>query len=208
MPLFNNYVLDEILIPVLFLFFLVSGIFGMGFGVGLAVYRNRVFQMFSPLNRWISARKNMAPMEVPRNAEPFFYKHRRWLGALFIVGGIFTIFMLAAKIDAAAVASLFGARRGTFIGPWIVQSLTTLLIMGSLLAIVVGVILEFFPYAIGILETRADHWVSSRQMIKGADTMHLPLDRLFQSSPRATGLVLAVGALVLTVISAIILAHH
>jgi hypothetical protein len=208
MPLFNNYVLDEILVPVIFLFFLVSGIFGIGFGIGLAVYRDRVFQMFAPLNRWISGRQNLAPMEIRRNAEPFFYKHRRWLGAVFIIGGVFTIFMLAAKVDAVAVASLYGARRGAQVGPWIVQSLTTLLIIGSLVSIVTGVILEFFPYVIGLLGARADHWISSRQMIRGADTMHLPLDRLFQSSPRATGVVLAAGAMVLTVISVIILAHR
>ena len=205
MPLFHNYVVDEILVPVVFLFFLVSGIFGIGFGIGLAVYRDRVFRIFAPLNRWISARQNLAPMEIRRNVEPFVHLHRRWFSALFIVGGVFSIAVLAIKVDAAAVTSAFGARQAGFFGPWIVQSLATFLIVGSVLAIVVGVILGFFPGAISFLESRANQWVSSRQMVRGADKMHLPLDRLFESSPRATGLVLAVGAVVLTVISATIL---
>jgi hypothetical protein len=208
MPLLNNYVFDEILVPVVFLFFLVSGIFGVGFGIGLVVFRGRVFHLFAPMNRWVSARKSLKPMERLHDIEPFVHKYRRWFGALFIIGGTFSIFMLAAKVDVAAVTSVFGARRFTIIGPWVIQSLATFLIIGSLLAIAMGIILVFLPRALGALEMRTDHWVSSRQIAKGADEMHLPLDRWFESSPRAAGWIVAVAALILSISSAIILFGH
>jgi hypothetical protein len=204
MPHLNNYVVDEILVPVIFLFFLVTGIFGIGFGIGLAVFRVRVFRFFLPMNRWISARKNLAPMEALHDMEPLFHKYRRWFSAVFVIGGLFSIIMLAAKVNAAAVVSVFGAKHFSSIGPWVVQSLATFLIMGSLLAIVVGIILGFFPQVLGTLETRSNRWVSSRQMVKGADTMHLPLDRWFEASPRAAGSILAAASLILTVVSAIV----
>lgn len=209
MPLFNNYVVDEILIPVVFLFFLVSGIFALGFGIALVVFRDRVFSKLGSMNRWFSARKNLAPMEIQRDMEPFFHKYRRWFSAFFIVGGVFSIFVLAAKVNAAAVVSVFGARPQSFIGPWVVQSLATLMIFGSLLAIVMGIILGFFPRALGALEMRSNRWVSSRQMVKGVDNMHLPLDRWFQSSPRVAGGVVTVAALFLVIVSAaVVLGHH
>ncbi|MBC8006809.1 MAG: hypothetical protein H7X76_02040 [Prolixibacteraceae bacterium] len=208
MPLLNNYVFDEILVPVVFLFLLVSGVFGVGLGIGLIVFRNRVFRLLGPMNRWVSVRKGFKPMEVPRDIEPFVHKYRRWFGALFIIGGAFSIIMLSAKVDVAAVTSVFGLKRFSFIGPWIIQSLATLLIIGSLLAIATGIVLGFFPRALAALESRTNRWVSSRQVGKGADAMHLPLDRWFESSPRTAGGILAVAALTLSAISVIVLFGH
>jgi hypothetical protein len=53
-----------------------------------------------------------------------------------------------------------------------------------------------------------DHWYSSQQIAKGADTMHLPLDRWFESSPRAAGWIIAVAALILSISSVIVLHGH
>ncbi len=208
MPLLNNYVVDEILVPVVFLFFLVSGVFGVGLGIGLIVFRGRVFRLFGPMNRWVSVRKGFKPMEARHDIEPFVHMYRRWFGALFIIGGTFSIIMLAAKVDVAAVTSVFGLRRFSLIGPWLIQSIATFLIIGSLLAIAIGIILGFFPRALAALETRTNRWVSSRQIGKGGDTMHLPLDRWFESSPRTSGGILAVAALFLTIISAIVVFGH
>ncbi len=208
MPHLNNYMVDEILVPVVFLFFLVSGIFGVGLGIGLIVFRARVFHLFGPMNRWISARKNLESMEAQHEIEPFVHKYRRWFSALFILGGIFSIFMLAAKVDAVAVTSVFGVRRSSFIGPWVIQSLVTFLIIGSVLAVAIGIILGFFPRALAALEMRTNRWYSSRQFAKGADELHVPLDRLFESSPRTAGCILAVAALILSVSSVIVLLGH
>ena len=208
MPHLSNYVVDEILVPVVFLFFLVSGIFGVGLGIGLIVFRARIFQLFGPMNRWISARKNLETMEAQHVIEPFVHKYRRWFSAVFILGGVFSIFMLAAKVDVVAVTSVFGVRGSSIIGPWVIQSLVTLLIIGSVLAVAIGIILGFFPRALAALEMRTNRWYSSRQFAKGADELHVPLDRLFESSPRTAGCILAVAALILSVSSVIVLLGH
>jgi hypothetical protein len=144
-------------------------------------------------------------MEARHEIEPFVHKYRRWFGAIFIVGGLFSIFMLAVKVDAAAVASIFGAGRLSVIGTWVTQSLATVLMVGSALAIAIGIVLGFFPRALAALERFANCWYSSRQFAKGADDMHEPLDRWFQSSPRTAGWILAAAALILSVNSAIVL---
>jgi hypothetical protein len=208
MPLPHNYVMDQILMPVLFMFFLVSGIFGLGFGLGLVMLRTQMFQVFGPMNRWISMRKALAPMEVHRDIEPFIHKHRRVFGAIFIFGGILTIAVLAIKVDVRAVTTAFGARHYFSIAPYVVQGATTFLIIGSLVAIATGVILEFFPGLLALIETRSNRWYSSRQMVRGVDNMHLPLDRWFESSPRAAGTVLAIAALALVVFSALTLRQY
>lgn len=208
MPLLNNYLVDQLLVPVIFMFFLVSGIFGVGMGIGLAVFQGRVFRLFAPMNRWVSARKNLERMEAGHEIEPFVHKYRHWFSALFIIGGAYSIFMLVVKVDVAAVASVYLAGRFSVVVPWIIQCLATLLIGGGVLAIAIGIVLGFFPRALGVLEMRANRWVSSRQIAKGADAMHVPLDRWFESSPRAAGWILAVAALFLSINSAIVLLGH
>jgi hypothetical protein len=205
MPHFNNYVVAEILIPVIFLFFLVSGIFGAILGVGLVVFRGRVFRLFGPMNRWVSARKSLQSMEARHDIEPFVHKNRYWFCAFLILGGTLAIFLLAAKVDAVAVTSVFGFRHLTYVGPLLAQSITTFLIMGSLLAIAIGIGLGLFPRALAAFEMRANRWYSSRKVVKGIDDMHVPLDRWFESSPRTAGVILAIAALILSINAAIVL---
>jgi hypothetical protein len=208
MPLYDSYVVDEILIPSVFLFFLISGIFGFVFGLGLALFKARALRLFDPLNRWISARRSFEAIDTPRDIEPFFHRHRRVFAVIFVLGGLFAIVMLALVVDADDVATAFGVGRLSMVGAWVIRSVTTLLIIGSLLAIAVGIVLAFFPQQLGRLEARSNRWISSRQIAKGADRMHLPLDRWFEAAPRAFGLGLALCALFLTVISATLLLGH
>lgn len=205
MPLLNNYAFDQLLVPAVFLFFLVSGIFGIGLGIGLVVFRTRAFRLFGPMNRWVSVRRNLGPMEAQHEIEPFVRKYRGWFSALFIIGGTFSIYMLVAKAHANAVASIFGGGRSPVIALLIIQSLGALLIVGGVLSVAIGIILGFFPRALATLEMRTNRWYSTRQLVKDADEMHLPLDRWFESSPRTAGCILAVAALILTVNSALVL---
>lgn len=208
MPLLNNYVISQILIPVVFTFLLISGLFGVGLGVGLIVFRDRVFRRFGPMNRWVSTQKSLESMEARRDIEPFIRKHRRWFGGFFALGGIFSIVVLVARVNATAVASMFGPGHSSVIVPWFIQSLAAFLLIGSVLAIAIGLILVFFPELLGAIETRTDRWYAPRQIIKGADEMHLPLDRWVEASPRAAGWMLVVASVFLAIASALVLYGH
>ncbi len=208
MPMTYNPVLDQLLIPALLVFFLVAGIVAVGLGVALIVYRHGVLNRLSAMNRWVSGRKTMAPLEITRQADPAVYKHRRWFSAAFIVGGAFAAIMIIGSLDVAAVVSLFGAQRLTFVGPWLVESFWWMLLLGSLFAVVVGIVLGFFPHALGALDARANRWYSSRQMIRGADNMYLTLDKWVAHSPRAAGVIIAVAGLIVLVNFAVVLMHR
>ena len=217
MPLTHNVLIDQLLVPALFAFFLVAGLAGAALGVAMIVFRDRAFRFFAPMNRWVSARKTLAPLDTLYNIDPTVHKYRRWFGAVFIVGGAFTIFivsgaftmiMLVARLDVARVVSLLGGSGSSFVLGWLVESLGWMLMVGSALAIAIGIILGFFPQVLGALEMRANRWVSSRQIAKGADEMHVPFDRWLESYPRAAGWLLAAAALFLTVSSITVLLVH
>ena len=208
MPLTHNVAIDQLLIPALFVFFLLAGIAGTALGVALVVFRGRVLQLIVPMNRWVSGRKTLAPLEAFHNVDPSVYKYRRWFSAVFIVGAAFSMVMIVVKLDVATVVSLLGASRFSFIGPWLVESLGWMLLLGSASAIVVGLILGFFPRMLGALETRANHWYSPRQIGKGADEVILTLDKWVEYSPRTAGWIISIAALIVAVNSAVVLLGH
>ena len=205
MPLTQNYLIDHLLVPAAFLFFLVAGIAGAALGAALIVFRGRISGLFRPMNRWVSVRKSLAPLERPHNIAPTVYKYRRGFSAAFIIGAAFSIVMLVAKVDVRAVVSLLGADPHSFVGPWIAQSLCWLMIGGSVLAIVIGIILGFFPRVLAAIEMRANRWYSPRRIGKGADVMYLTLDRWVEYSPRTAGWIIAIAALVVAFNSAFVL---
>ena len=205
MPLTQNVLIDQLLVPALFAFFLIAGIAGTALGVALVVFRGRALQVIIPMNRWVSARKTLAPLDALHNIDPIVYKYRRWFSAVFIVGAAFSMIMLVAKVDVAAVVALLGASRFSFVGPWLVESLGWMLLLGSVLAIAIGIILGFFPHVLGSLETRANHWYSSRRIGKGGDEMVLTLDRWVEYSPRTAGWIISIAALIVAVNSAVVL---
>jgi hypothetical protein len=205
MMLNQNSLIFELLVRALFLFFLVAGIAGTALGLSLILSPARVFQLLSPMNRWVSGSKTLAPLEIVHNIDPTIYKYRRWFSAAFIVGSGFSLFMIVAKLDVGVVLSLIGASRYSFIGPWLLQSLKWLMIAGSVLALVIGIVLGFFPTALGALEKRANQWYAPKRLGQGADEMHLPIDRWVQSSPKTAGWIISVGALIVVVNSAVVL---
>ena len=204
MPM-QNHLIFELLVRALFLFFLVAGIGGMALGLWLIFSPGRVFQVISPMNRWVSGSKTLAPLEVAHNIDPVVYKYRRWFSAAFIVGAAFSMFMIVAKLDVGVVLSLIGASRYSFIGPWLLQSLKWLMIAGSVLALAIGIVLAFFPDAMGALEERANQWYAPKRLGQGADEMHLLVDRWVQSSPKTAGWMILIGALIVVGNSAVVL---
>jgi hypothetical protein len=201
----HNVVIDQLLIPSLVVFFLLVGIVGTALGVSLIVFRDRALRMLGPLNRWISARKTLAPAEAVHDVDAAVHRYRRWFSAFFIVGAAFSIITLLARFSVAAVVALLGTDSTSAFAGWLVQSLGWMMLVGSALALAIGVILGFFPRLLTTLEVQANRWYSSRQAGKGADQMVLALDKWVESSPRIAGWLIATAALALAVNSAFVL---
>jgi hypothetical protein len=147
-------------------------------------------------------------MEEPHDIGKAVYGHRRWFGAAFAVGGAFVIFMLLAKVNVAAVVSALGRNATPVIVAWIVESLRWILLAGGALAFVIGVMLVFSNDALRALEARVSGWYSTRQFVKGADTMHLTLDEWVETFPRTAGWMLALGATIVLIASMIVWLGH
>jgi len=183
---------------VLTVFFLFGGLVGIAVGVGLILKSERTLRLFGILNRWVSLRRASRPLEISRDTTQAVQRNRRWLAAVFIAGGAFTVFILATKFEANAARQMFNlmALRPP-VGVWIVESGRWILIVGNLIAVVAGILLAFFPSTVAALEARGSRWFSERRILKGSDNQNLTLDRWVAAYPRPAGVIITAGALLM-----------
>lgn len=199
----GNYLTDQLLIPFVLWFFIVAGLVGIALGVCLIADSARTLRVLGGMNRWISLRSSLKPMEQPHDIGKTVYGHRRWFGITFAVGGAFAIFMLA-NVEAAAVVSALGGNAAPVAVSWIVESARWILVAGGAVAVVTGAMLVVSADALRAFEGRANRWFSSRQFGKGADTMHLVLDEWVETHPRTAGWLIAAGAAIVLIASMIV----
>ena len=200
----GNYLADQLLIPFVLWFFIVASLVGIALGVCLVADGARTLRLLGTMNRWISLRSSLKPMELPHDIGKAVYGHRRWFGIAFAVGGGFSIFMLLAYVEAAAVVSALDGDARPVVVSWIVESLRWILVAGGALAVVIGLMLAFTADALRALEARANRWFSSRQLVRGADTMHLTLDQWVETHPRTAGWMIAAGSAIVLIASIIV----
>src|ERR1700691_2380241 len=95
MEIFDSYNFRLWAAQFLIVLFLVGGVFVFAVGSGLVLWNAGTQRIFARLNRWVSTRRVLRPLELPRDTTQFVRKYRRWLGAFFIVGAGYSIYGLA-----------------------------------------------------------------------------------------------------------------
>jgi hypothetical protein len=198
MSYFSEPVVQQLLVSVTLRFFFIGGIFCLLVGLGLIISSEKTLRFFGHMNRWVSFRKGTKPLFIPRDFSTLLRQYRRWFAVVFIVGACFSLFTLTTGVDMSAFASILAAK-STFPRAfivWIVDSVWLFLVIGNLLAVIIGIMLGFFPHAVFALETGSGRWFSFREASKSADMMHLSLDNWVAASPRATGWIIVAIALV------------
>jgi hypothetical protein len=198
-------IVDQLLIPFIVRFFLVFGIIGFAAGVGLILMPVRMHQFFGTMNHWVSMRHSTKWLAVPRDTGPAVLHFQRLIGAVFVIVAAFSTFVLMTQIEGNSVVAALSVEDPHSFVAWIVECTRWLLVVGSMVAIAVGIMLIFFPNALRAIETRSDRWYSFRRHSQNTDAMHMGFDRWIESQPRAMGWIIAVAALVVVVDFAILL---
>lgn len=192
----SNPMVQQLFLDSLYWFFLVFGIVGIAVGVGLVFNHMRMHQLSKLMNHWVSLRRSTKWLAIPRDSGAAEQRFRHLLGTVFVLFPAFSLFVLVTKIDADKLANALHLNVPPAFAAWILESARWFLIAGSLLAIAVGAMLIFFPKALHAIETRANHWHSTRNIGRGGETIHTGFDEWVECHPRAMGLVIASGALV------------
>lgn len=196
MPIVTKAVVQQLFVPFILMFFFVGGIFCIAVGIGLIVFPDKILKFFAVMNRWVTLRRNFKAMAVPRDVWPAVQKYRRLVAFAIIAGAIFSLTSLLTRIDTHAVAASFTGSMHVSrpAAQWLVESAWWMLLLGSMLATLVGTMLVFSPQPLAALEKLSSRWISTRELSKGADAMHTTLDRSVAAHPRTAGWIIVVLA--------------
>jgi hypothetical protein len=192
----QNAIWSQLVLPSLALFGLAGSLLGIAVGLGLLLRTAATLHFFGTMNRWVSTRRSLKPLEIPRSIGSPTARKPRWNGLVLVLAGAYVSVVLW-QLDGGKLAFAIppGARYAVITGI-LFSALRWFMVVGGLAVVAVGVMLLFFPAAYPAFEARANHWYSTRQALTGGDRMHMTLDRLVESFPRAAGLLIVCLSLV------------
>jgi hypothetical protein len=190
---------SQVVLPSLALFGLAGSLLGIAVGLGLLLRSAATLRFFGTMNRWVSTRRTLRPLEIPRNVGSPTAMRPRWNGLVFLIAGAYVAVVLWQLDGAKMTSALAHGARHAVSTEILLKTLRWVMVAGGLTAAAVGLMLLFFPRAYLQIEARANHWYSTRQALTGGDSMHLTLDRLVEAYPRPAGAIVACLSIVAAV---------
>lgn len=195
MPNVDQFVINQLLIPATVTFFFIGGLISVAIGVGLICRSPKIFRLFDLTNRYVSTRRATKTMAIPHDSGQFVWKHRLLLGVVFVVGATYSIWGLTVGANDAAITSILALKLPRGFVLWIVESVRYVMIAGSAMSIIVGILMLASPDALKAIESISSRWYSTRRIAPDADEMIMSLDHWVATFPRTAGLLILFPAL-------------
>lgn len=184
----------EIIITALYWSASVLTVLALATGIGLLLAPAQLRELARPLDRWRSLRPMLGQLDKPHYTERQLYHRHRLVGGLIVAGAGYTLLRLSG-IDHQATLALLPDHWDHGLRSLAAANAYWFLLITNLAALGVGLVVYFRPSLLKHLETRSNHWLSTRQAIKPLDVSHGELNALLWGRPRATGLFLVLGSL-------------
>lgn len=177
-------------------FLLIGVLFAFLYGLIALLFPKQIIALNRTMNNWVSMRRRLKPLEVPRIQEQRLYHHHRILGLLLLTGSLFTLYQLRFNHDLTELRSqLATANTYPIVTEVLVTSAYIFLLWGALLSVIIGGIIAFRPSLLKGFETWSNRWISTRQALKFLDQSYCGSDNFFNRNPRLSGVILITGAL-------------
>ena len=179
----------------LILFLIFGNLFALFIGVLMIAAPQRLGDLFKISNRWISTRRVTKPLEKPRQADRTMLRYPRVLGAimlasaaLILIKGMIFISGVSTADGGSLLARLYsGVKLSAVAWEFIWVTLIMIILLGAILAIVVGLMSLFKLGKLKHWAESANRWVSTRQLTKPLDMPHYHLDKMVSAKPRLWG---------------------
>ena len=199
--------LERVLVPSLVIFLLLGSLAGITLGCALVFRTAQALKFMRGLNRWVSTRRALKELEIPRHVEEPRKAGKLWLGVFLAAGGAFALYFLLFRIEIPRTAVVLGVDlKRWFLAGVALQTMKWFLVVGSVLAVAVGILYLFFPGVLAAFEARMNRWYSTRKLLpSGGEDMKLPLDLLVEAYPHAAGWTIAAASLVIAAAMGILL---
>jgi hypothetical protein len=189
--------IEQILIPVVVLTLLAGGIAGVALGIGLVFRAECTLAFIARMNRWVSTRRALKPLEIPRSVEPAPSVRHPLFGAFLVLGGAVVVYVLALRLQLPRVSIAGGP--GPVLWAIAVDTIRWILVAGSAAGLLLGALMLFAPARYAAVTARLNYWYSTRKLIPaGSDAMRVALEPKVEGNPRLAGWLIAGASLAVT----------
>ena len=187
--------LSAIVHQTIFIFLLIGAAVGLIAGVMLLLDSAKAFRISNQLNRWVSSRAAMRPLEEHYSVSRPLYRMHRLVGMLICAGALYSMVVLGSPYGEAAITKSLSGLGPTQFASWISESLRIFLLVGNLGAFLFGLVFIVRPSALRGLEAWADRRISARKATKPLEELHVQPDQFTREHPRLVGSVVLLGSL-------------
>ncbi len=149
------------------------------------------------LNKWVSTRQSLKPMEIPRRQERHIYRHHRLFGLLVTIGAVYTLSYFMLDYDPQRIQKTLQQHVSLkpIILEWLLEAGSIMLMLTNLFVLVIGVIVLIRPSLLKNFEAWSNKWVSTRHASRVLDQQYAGLDRFTLQHPRLMGGLLLLASL-------------
>jgi hypothetical protein len=200
--------IERVIIPALVIFLLIGSTASTLLGLALVFRVEKTLAFMRSMNRWVSTRRGLREAEVPRTVEVKSRRGKLLLALFLLFGGVFALYVLLLRLEIPRVAVVIGVNlQKWFVLGVLLQTMKWFLVAGSALAVLVAVLILFFPGRLATLEEHLNRWYSTRHILPSTgESMRYPLDMVVEGSPRAAGWIIAAASVVVAAAMALLIA--
>lgn len=182
---------------------LIAGnIFALFVGILMLAVPHRLEALFKVSDRWVSTKRTFEPLDLMHDTDRHVMRYPRVLGGLLVIGSMFILIrggLFAAKMSATEggrlLARVFGGKLPLPAWEVLWLSLVALLLLGALLALVLGILSFYRMETLKRWSEIANRWVATHQLFDPLDTPNYTFNRIVHEKSRLWGALITVCAL-------------
>ena len=175
------------------IFFVFGALLGIALGSVLVFKAHWLDALGRVANRWVSLRFISVWTDRNISIESWFYQHHRPLGIAVVLGAGYVFYDFALRFDKFALMRQLGGANPRLEG--LLDALVLSALVGSAVALWVGLYLWLRPSALRGIERRSNAWVSSRRATKSLDVAHAGVDAYVLRHAKGAGWLLLSASL-------------
>ncbi len=182
---------------------LIAGnIFALVVGLLMLALPHRLEALFKVSDRWVSTKRTFEPLDLMHDTDRHVLRYPRVLGSLLIIGSLFILLrggLFAATMSAAEggrlLARVFGGKLPLPAWEVLWLSLVALLLLGALLALLLGILSFYRIETLKRWSAIANRWVATHHVFDPLDTPNYTLNKIVHEKSRLWGALIAACAL-------------
>jgi len=186
---------------------LIAGnLFTLLVGILMLTVPHRLQSLFKASDRWVSTKRTFEPLDLMHDTDRHFFHRPRLLGGVLVVGAAFILIrggLFATNVDAAQggrlLARVFGAPLPAPVWEVLWITLVSTLLLGALLALVVGLLSFYRLETLKRWSATANRWVATQHLFDSLDAPNYVLNKIVHEKSRLWGTlitVFSIGALI------------